>query len=348
MAEDVDNKYMRRCLDLAVGAEGLTRPNPVVGAVVVCDGRITGEGYHIYSGGPHAEVIAVNAVKDRSTLNRSTLYVSLEPCCHHGKTPPCTDMIISAEIPRIVVGTLDTSAKVSGKGIEILRAAGKEVRVGVLENECRWLNRRFFTWHEKKRPYIILKWAESSDGFIDLERRADSTPEPYWITGLPERVLVHKWRATEEAILVGGETIRKDNPRLNVRYWKGKDPLIVILSRSGNIENYLERYETKTNILTFTFKKDRIKDDVIQVVLESEDVAAEKICNTLYEMGIQSLIVEGGAVVLNHFISKGFWDEARIFKGFKEFKKGVKAPVIEGKVINELNFETSKLRIIVR
>lgn len=348
MSGDSDIRYMRRCLDLAVRSEGFTRPNPMVGAVVVCDDVIIGEGYHLFAGGPHAEVIAVNAVKDRSLLKRSTLYVSLEPCCHHGKTPPCTEIIIASGIPRIVAGTIDTSSKVAGRGIEILREAGKEVNVGVLENECRRINRRFFAYHEKKRPYITLKWAESSDGFIDIERTAGSTPEPYWITGMPERILVHKWRAQEEAVLVGGETIRRDNPRLNVRYWKGADPLKIILSGSGKIDKYAAEYETKERILTFTYRKELIKETTGQVILKKNDVSAARICETLYNMGIQSLLVEGGARVLEHFISEGFWDEARIFKGYRNFGTGVKAPEINyGKEIENLRFESSSLRIIL-
>ncbi|MGQ9619549.1 MAG: bifunctional diaminohydroxyphosphoribosylaminopyrimidine deaminase/5-amino-6-(5-phosphoribosylamino)uracil reductase RibD [Bacteroidales bacterium] len=347
MSGESDNKYMQRCLDLAMKAEGYTYPNPLVGAVVVCEDLIAGEGYHLYAGGAHAEVTAINAVRNRDILSRSTLYVSLEPCCHHGKTPPCTDLIISSGIQRIVAGTIDTSMKVSGKGIELLRKAGKEVTVGVMEKECRRVNRRFFTYNEKMRPYIILKWAEGADGFIDTERTEGSSPEPYWITGLAERVLVHRWRASEEAILVGGETIRKDKPKLNVRYWKGQDPVRVILSRSGNLGNYLSNNEIKSKVITFTCNRYADTGNSKMVLLDEKEIAAERICETLYNENIQSLLVEGGARVLEHFISNGLWDEARIFKGFINFRKGVRAPVTEGEEISVMSFETSLLRIII-
>jgi len=347
MCGESDLKYMERCIELALKAEGQTYPNPMVGAVVVFDNIILGEGYHLYAGGPHAEVIAINAVRKKELLPKSTLYVSLEPCCHYGKTPPCTDLIISSGIPRIVAGTIDTSSKVSGKGIDILKKAGRDVRVGVMEEECRRVNRRFFTYHEKKRPYITLKWAESADGFIDIERPAGSSAEPYWITGLAERVLVHKWRASVEAILVGGETVRKDNPRLNVRYWKGKDPVRIILSRSGNIGNYLECNQSDGRIILFTGNRN-IKHAVGAeiVYLDENKTAASVICETLYNKGIQSLLIEGGTKVLQHFISLGLWDEACIFTGQKYFGNGVKAPVIKGKELETAIFESSVLRII--
>ncbi|MGB4293108.1 MAG: bifunctional diaminohydroxyphosphoribosylaminopyrimidine deaminase/5-amino-6-(5-phosphoribosylamino)uracil reductase RibD [Bacteroidales bacterium] len=346
MLAEADHKYMQRCIELALNAEGLTYPNPMVGAVVVHDDVILGEGYHVYAGGPHAEVVAINAVKKRELLPESTLYVSLEPCCHYGKTPPCTDLIISSGIPRVVVGTIDTSTKVSGRGVAILREAGKEVKVGVIENECRWVNRRFFTYHERKRPYITLKWAESADGFIDIERPEGSPAGPYWITGMAERVLVHKWRASEEAILVGGETIRKDNPRLNVRYWKGKDPVKIILSRSGNIGSYFSGKRADGGIIVFTGNREFKPDGAEVVFLEENEPAALRICKTLYDKGIQSLFIEGGAKVIQHFISEGLWDEARIFRGRKYFRNGIKAPVAGGRVISETLFESGVLEVL--
>jgi diaminohydroxyphosphoribosylaminopyrimidine deaminase/5-amino-6-(5-phosphoribosylamino)uracil reductase len=216
--EDTDNDiFMRRCLELASGAEGITYPNPMVGCVIVHENKIIGEGYHLKPGGPHAEVIAINSVPDKARLKASTLIVNLEPCSHFGKTPPCADFIISNSIPRVVIGTMDTSEKVSGRGIALLKDAGCEVISGVLEKECRWLNRRFFTFHEKKRPYIVLKWAQSADGYIDIQRSEDHKTGPNWITGKPEKVLVHKWRASEQAILVGAGTVNADDPKLDVQ-----------------------------------------------------------------------------------------------------------------------------------
>ncbi|MBP8960359.1 MAG: bifunctional diaminohydroxyphosphoribosylaminopyrimidine deaminase/5-amino-6-(5-phosphoribosylamino)uracil reductase RibD [Bacteroidales bacterium] len=347
MEEERDKIYMKRCIDLAVKAEGNTYPNPMAGAIVVYNDIIAGEGYHLESGMPHAEVIAINSVTDKSVLKKAILYVSLEPCPHYGKTAPCTDLIISSGIPRVVIGTNDTSDKVSGRGIDMLRKAGCEVVSGVLESECRRINRRFFTYHEKRRPYITLKWAESADGFMDIERPNDASVEPNWITGLSERVAVHKWRASEEAILVGGETIRKDAPKLNVRYWKGRDPLKIILSGSCNIGNYLSENKTKSLVFTYKYNKDLSSENAEQIVMKNKDIAAEKICDVLYQEEKQSLLIEGGAKVLEHFISLGLWDEARIFKGFRILHKGVKSPFIQGEEVGKLRFSSSELKLIL-
>jgi diaminohydroxyphosphoribosylaminopyrimidine deaminase/5-amino-6-(5-phosphoribosylamino)uracil reductase len=347
MAESVDDKFMRRCLDLAIKSEGMTFPNPMVGAVLVYDNNIIGEGYHLKAGGPHAEVIAINLASEKSLLDKSTLYVSLEPCSHFGKTPPCTDLIIESGIPSVVIGTTDTSSDVSGKGISKLIEAGKNVLVGTMEEECRWMNRRFFTFHEKHRPYIILKWAQSADGFIDIERPVTSTAEPYWITGITERILVHKWRSLEQAILVGGTTIRKDRPKLNVRYWSGQDPIKIILSSSGDIEDYLHSDSSGNRILVFTDKNTADFERAEKIILEKETPAAFQIVEYLYNNGIQSLFIEGGTKVFNHFISLGLWDEARIFTGIMNFRKGIKAPVIEGKLYSKSDFAASSLKVLV-
>jgi diaminohydroxyphosphoribosylaminopyrimidine deaminase/5-amino-6-(5-phosphoribosylamino)uracil reductase len=341
------DKFMRRCIDLAVRAEGMTSPNPLVGAVVVHKGMIIGEGYHLRAGGPHAEVIAIGSVTERSLLKESELYVSLEPCSHHGKTPPCTDLIIESGIPRIIAGTRDTTGKVSGKGFENLRNAGREVLTGVLEAECRWLNRRFFTYHEKKRPYIILKWAQSSDGFMDTDRPKGNGTGPFWISGKPERVLVHKWRSEEGAVLAGAETIRTDKPLLNVRLWGGSDPLKIILSGSGNLKEYLSYKETNGTVIVFSSGKTVSGENKTVVPLEDNVAAAVTVCRYLYNNGIQSLFIEGGAMVLRHFIENGIWDEARIFTGFRRFERGVRSPEIGGKVISVSNFEESRLEIKV-
>lgn len=343
--ESEDIKYMRRCIELALKGEGMTYPNPVVGSVIVHEGRITGEGFHLKSGGPHAEVFAVNSVANRNTLTASTLYVNLEPCSHFGQTPPCTDMIISLKIPKIVIGTTDTSDKVSGSGIKKLKDAGCEVITGVLEEECRWLNRRFFTYHEKKRPYIILKWAQSSDGYIDVVRDAGSSTEPYWITGKPERVLVHKWRASEQAILIGGNTLRTDRPRLNVREWEGSDPVRIVLSKSGYTGNFMTNGECKSPVILFTQNRKPDIEGAEVVLLNDQEPAAVQIYEYLYLKGIQSLFIEGGAKVLDYFISGGYWDEARIFSGNISFKNGVKAPVIQGRIISKDLFSGSMLEI---
>lgn len=348
MTEAEDIKFMRRCLELASKAEGLTYPNPMVGSVIVYEGKILGEGYHLRSGEPHAEVNAINSVSDKSKLKFSTLYVNLEPCSHFGKTPPCADYIISNAIPRIVIGTADTSEKVSGKGVKKLSDAGCEVKMGVIEAECRSLNRRFFTFHEKKRPYITLKWAQSADGYLDILRSEDHKSEPTWITGKPERVLVHKWRTSEQAILVGAGTIRADDPRLNVREWKGNDPLKLILSRSGSINKGSAVDDPDGKVVLFTHNYDVDIPDVVMVKLRENEPSSFQISEYLYLSGIQSLLIEGGAEVLNHFISTGLWDEARIFTGEVFFKQGVRAPLINGLRSSKTYFSGSCLEIYLK
>jgi diaminohydroxyphosphoribosylaminopyrimidine deaminase/5-amino-6-(5-phosphoribosylamino)uracil reductase len=348
MMESDDIKFMRRCLELASKAEGLTYPNPMVGSVIINDGKIVGEGYHLKAGWPHAEINAINSVADRSKLKSSTIYVNLEPCSHFGKTPPCADFIISNSIPRVVIGTVDTSGKVSGQGIARLKNAGCEVRTGIIEDECRRLNRRFFSFHEKRRPYITLKWAQSADGYLDVLRSEDHKTEPTWITGNPERVLVHKWRASEQAILVGAGTIRADNPKLNVREWKGPDPLKMILSSSGSIYEESSANETNGTFVVFTHNQDADFKTATKVNLDNNVDSSLQIAGYLFNSGIQSILIEGGAKVLNHFISTGLWDEARVFSGKKYFEGGVKAPLIQGTLFSKTVFSRSSLEIYLK
>lgn len=341
MAENVDGKFMRRCIDLACSAEGMTYPNPLVGSVVVHDGTIIGEGYHQKAGLPHAEVNAINSVKDKEKLTGSTLYVNLEPCSHYGKTPPCADFIISCKIPRVVAGTIDTTAKVAGKGISRLREAGVEVITGVLEKECRFLNRRFFTFNEQGRPWIILKWARSADGFMDIDRNSTSISRPTWISGKPERVIVHKWRSVEQAVLVGAGTVRYDHPMLNVREWEGASPLAIVLSSSGNVN----LQSIKGRVLVFTHN-DAAKIHGAEIIkLYADEPSCRQIASFLFKAGIQSLMIEGGASILNHFISFDLWDEARIFTGKTRFMKGVPGPELKGVLSEEIDFEGSRLEI---
>jgi len=348
MTETEDIKFMRRCIELAIKAEGFTFPNPMVGSVIVYEGKIIGEGYHLRSGESHAEVNAINSVSDKTKLKSSTLYVNLEPCSHFGKTPPCSDYIISNGIRRIVIGTTDTSEKVSGRGAKKLLDAGCEVKTGVVEAECRRLNRRFFTFHEKKRPYITLKWAQSADGYLDIIRSDDHKPEPTWITGKPERVLVHKWRASEQAILVGAGTLRADEPRLNVREWKGNDPLKLILSSSGFVRKASSFNDTDSRVVVFTHNSDAEIRNGVKVILEESEPSSVQISRYLYSCGIQSLFIEGGAEVFNHFISTGLWDEARIFSGEDYFRNGVKAPLINGILSSKTFFSGSSLEIYLK
>lgn len=346
MAYPEDLIYMRRCLELAGRAEGFTSPNPMVGAVVVHNGIIIGEGFHLSAGTPHAEVHAVNTVRNKSLLPASAIYVNLEPCSHHGRTPPCADLIISSGIRRVVVGTTDTSLKVAGKGIARLREAGIEVITGVLEDECRHINRRFFTWHEKKRPYVVLKWARSADGFIDLERKAGDAAEPHWITGNTERILVHRWRAAEDAILAGGGTVRADNPALDVRLWTGKNPLRVIVSRSGNMDPASKVFDGSVETILFTCNEKISLPGVRVIQLEGNRPFIEEVIDSLFEMGIQSLFVEGGAFIMSHFAEAGIWDEARRFTGRMKFGGGIPDPFPELPPGESVKFEKSILEIM--
>ena len=303
---EYDVKYMWRCLQLAQCGEVGAPPNPMVGAVIVHDGRIIGEGYHRRCGGPHAEVNAVNSVSDRSLLSQSTLYVSLEPCAHYGKTPPCAQLIVDCGIPRVVVGCRDPFAKVNGMGLQIMRNAGIEVVVGVLEEDCLQLNRRFVTFHQKRRPWITLKWAQSSDGFMDAIRTKEEPPACF---STPfTQALVHRLRATHQAILVGTNTALMDNPTLTTRAWPGENALRLTIDRNGILpaELHLKDGSTPTHIYNHGNLPEILSD--------------------LHQRGVQSLLVEGGSSLLQSFIDEGLWDEARVETAPLKLENGVKSP----------------------
>ncbi|HVV54319.1 MAG TPA: bifunctional diaminohydroxyphosphoribosylaminopyrimidine deaminase/5-amino-6-(5-phosphoribosylamino)uracil reductase RibD [Mucilaginibacter sp.] len=340
-------KYMRRCLELAALGMGSVSPNPMVGAVIVHEDRIIGEGYHRQYGQAHAEVNAVNRVLDRfenaeELLRASTIYVSLEPCAHYGKTPPCADLIIRHQIPSVVVGCRDPFEQVNGKGIEKLQGAGIDVVSGVLENGCRWLNRRFFTRVEEKRPYVILKWAQTADGFF-----APEDGRQYWITGPESRRLVHKWRSEEDAVLVGKRTAASDNPRLDVRYWQGSSPKRVVIDRRLELGRDLNLFDQSAETLIFNEIKTDIDGRIKYIALEDfERFVPQYILYQLYLQDIQSVIIEGGAKTLASFIEAGLWDEARIFTGEAVFKKGIKAPEINGTKADCVILGKDKLQIM--
>lgn len=327
--------YMRRCLELA--AQGLRQamPNPSVGAVLVHNGNIIGEGHTSAYGGPHGEVNCINSVQaqHRHLIPESTLYVSLEPCSHYGKTPPCCDLIIAQKIPRIVIGTLDPHEKVAGNGIRRLREAGKEVIVGVLEEACRESNRRFFTFHEKKRPYIILKWAESADGYLApfiTENIPLNERRPVWITNRYSRQLVHKWRSEEMAIVAGTGTVVADNPQLDVRSWTGPNPVRVVIDGKGRISDHYAVKNQKIRTLVLTERQDFANLENLEYETTNFNGGlANAVCETLYRNGLQSAIVEGGSYTLQAFIDAGLWDEARVFQGTVHFENGVPAPHIK-------------------
>jgi len=343
-----DEKYMRRCLELAKLGIGEVAPNPMVGSLIVYDGKIIGEGYHQKCGEAHAEVNAINSVKNPELLEKATLYVNLEPCAHHGKTPPCSDLIVRKKIPRVVIGCVDSFAKVAGKGIEKLKKGGCEVMLGVLEKESRWLNRRFFTFHEKKRPYIILKWAETKDGFIDKKRNSEETVEQNWITNQISKKLVHKWRTEEAAFMVGRETVKKDNPQLTVRDWTGRNPVRIVLDQHLKLSTGLKIFDDQAKTLIFNAKKEEIKNNLHYLKIDYTKEVLPQVLQRLYELEIQSVVVEGGEKLLTSFIEADLWDEARIFIGNKYFKQGVKAPEFNFIPEEEIWLEDTLLKIYYR
>lgn len=342
---NIHEKYINRCIRLAENGLGSTYPNPLVGSVVVHKDRIIGEGWHRRAGEPHAEVHAIRSVKERELLRASTIYVSLEPCSHHGKTPPCSDLIIASGIPRVVIGTIDPFAAVSGRGIQKLLTAGCDVTVGVLEKECLELNKRFFTYHNKKRPYIILKWAESADGYLSPAHRKETAP--VWITHKYARQLVHRWRSEEQAILTGTKTVIADNPRLDTRDWYGKSPVRAVLDRSLRIPHDYHVWDDSVKTLFLSEKQPGMSGEHTTVVPFdfSGDVAGE-IAKLLYEQELQSVIIEGGQRTLQTFIAAGLWDEARIFRGDVMFNGGTPAPELQGFLFAKQNVYGNELRII--
>jgi diaminohydroxyphosphoribosylaminopyrimidine deaminase/5-amino-6-(5-phosphoribosylamino)uracil reductase len=324
--------YIKRCLQIAKNGLGITRPNPMVGAVVVYNNKIIGEGYTSKYGDNHAEVNAIRSVKDKSLLSKSMLYVTLEPCSHYGKTPPCSDLIIKHKIPEVIIGCIDDNPEVAGKGIKKLKASGSNVIVGVLEDECKAHHKRFFTFLNKKRPYIILKWAETKDGFIAPSTKGKK--EPVWITNTYSRQLVHKWRTEEQAILVGTNTVTEDNPSLTVRDWKGENPIRIVLDKVSKLRSDLNVFNDEAETVRITDKD-----------LDFDKPIAIQITNILYKQNISSVIIEGGTQTLQTFINENLWDEARIFIGDIEFKTGVKAPKLKGKLIHESKIKTDLLKI---
>jgi diaminohydroxyphosphoribosylaminopyrimidine deaminase/5-amino-6-(5-phosphoribosylamino)uracil reductase len=324
--------YIKRCIELAKNGFGTTYPNPMVGSVIVYNNEIIGEGWHRKAGEPHAEVNAINAVKDKSLLSKATIYVSLEPCSHFGKTPPCCDLIIANNIPNVVIGTIDPFAKVSGTGIKKLVEAGKKVTVGILEEECNELNKRFFTFHNKKRPYIILKWAESQDEFI--APLSKEKKEPVWITNEYSRQLVHKWRSEEQAILVGTNTVLDDNPSLTTRDWAGNNPIRIVLDQNNRISKENLIFDSQAKTISITKDTINFKNNV-----------ASEIATFLIENNIQSVIIEGGRQTLQTFIDESIWDEARIFKGNYSLNEGIKSPKIAFKNVQKQQILDDELLI---
>lgn len=317
--------YMQRCFELARAASGFVAPNPMVGAVVVHNGLIVGEGYHERYGEAHAEVNAIAAVKDESVLKDATIYVNLEPCAHFGKTPPCADLIVQKGIPRVVIGCRDPFPEVDGKGIERLKAAGVDVTVGVLEAEAKAINKRFLSFHQNKRPYVILKWAQTSDGFIDQLRQVADGQTSLKITSEPANRLVHRWRSEEAAIIVGSQTALFDNPKLNVRKWTGPNPIRVVLDRSNALPPELHLFDQSQPTFYFSAYPGANQENLRQFELP-QDADINQVLDTLYNEGVQSVLVEGGASIHRAFLAANSWDETRVFVSEQVLTYGVAAP----------------------
>lgn len=340
-----EEKYMQRCLQLAQMAEGYTYPNPMVGSVIVHNGKIIGEGYHRKAGEPHAEVNAVHSVKDKALLKEATLYVNLEPCAHYGKTPPCSKLIIDSQIPNVVIGCIDSFSKVAGKGVEMMQKAGVNVTTGVLEQASLGLNRRFFTFHNQKRPYIILKWAESRDGYVDVERSGNDYGQPTWITNEWARRAVHQQRASEQAILIGTQTAIKDNPSLTLRDWAGHQPLRCVIDKRCQLSESFQLLDKKHPTVVYNLQKDVEMMNLEYVKLSDDLDVIPQILSDLWQREIQSVIVEGGSYTLKSFIKSNLWDEAHRYIGDEFFRKGIEAPKLESDVLRKENFGTSQLLV---
>ncbi len=342
---EVDKRFMNRAIEIARNGFGRVAPNPMVGAVLVRDEQILAEGYHAQYGSAHAEVMALQQADIHGIdLTGATLYVTLEPCTHVGKTPPCCEAIVRRPISRVVIATLDPNPEVHGKSLDMLRAAGKIVEVGILEAEAKELNRRFFTFHERKRPYIILKWAQTLDGYID-SNRSISEPHP-WITNRKSQILVHKWRSEEGAVLVGTNTVLRDNPQLTVRHWKGANPLRVVMDRRLRLPQNLHVFDGSTptlviagNNLSASKREDNfanIPNTELFFVVYMKGIEGVLLAE-LRKRNITSLIVEGGALILNNFLKYGLWDEARVFVGNQFYREGILAPALPDGFHNTYN-----------
>tara|TARA_B100001027_G_scaffold193690_1_gene149104 strand:- start:307 stop:1272 length:966 start_codon:yes stop_codon:yes gene_type:complete len=313
---------MKRCIDLGKKALGKTYPNPNVGALLFYDGKIISEGFTQEHGKNHAEINAIKKVNDKEILKKSTLYVTLEPCSHHGKTPPCCEAIYRKHIKKVMIGINDPNKLVNGRGISFLRKKNIDVKTGILQSECKKLHKRFLTFQNKKRPYVILKWAESFDGFISPINKKNK--RPYWISNKFSRQLVHKWRSQEHGILIGGQTYINDSPILNSRLWDKNDPKKFVLSNSINMKD--------SKFLKINYKS---------------NLSAKQICEELYKNDIQSVIVEGGTRTITTFIEDGIWDEARIIISSKTLKEGTTSPKIQGKITRQFELSQDEVKFFI-
>lgn len=339
---------MARAIQVAKNGLGTARPNPMVGCVIVHNNVIIGEGFTSPYGGAHAEVNAINSVRDSTLLSSASLYVTLEPCTHHGKTPPCVDFILSKKISKVVIGLLDPNPLVAGKGIEKLKQAKCEVQVNVMEKECREHHKRFLSYYIKKRPYVILKWAETSDGFVaPTKNKRKNNAEPFWISNANSKQLVHQWRAEEHAILVGTATALADNPKLTARNWSGANPIRVAIDRQLKIPKTYSLFDGGVTTLIITEVEDSAKyiKGINYKVIDFSKNFVPQLLHKLYEFGITSLLIEGGTQTLQSFIDSDIWDEARVIKAPVSFGEGLKAPDFNGTVIQTKQINSNTLTI---
>jgi diaminohydroxyphosphoribosylaminopyrimidine deaminase/5-amino-6-(5-phosphoribosylamino)uracil reductase len=339
--------FMKRALELAAQGMGKVAPNPLVGCVIVYEDRIIAEGFHQRYGGAHAEVNAINSVDDKSLLQKSTLYVTLEPCNHQGLTPACTELIITHKIPKVVIATVDPNPLVSGKGIARLSEAGIQVDLGLLEEEARWMNRRFITFHEKQRPYIILKWAETQDGFMDILRENGETGS-FAISGKEAKTMVHRWRTEEAAILVGSRTVFIDNPQLTARHWEGKDPVRIVIDANLKVPRTHRIFEDRGRTIVFNRLETRPIFNIEYVQLNFAEEIIPRIMDYLRYEKLTSVIVEGGAATLSRFLELGLWDEIRRLKAPMNLEVGLKAPIVEGKPTETMQVGEDILEVYYR
>jgi len=354
-------KYIKRCIEIGKNGLGSTRPNPMVGCIIVVNTKIISEGFTSAYGKNHAEVNAIKAVKNKSLLKKATLYVTLEPCSHYGKTPPCSDLIIASKIPNVVIGCIDDNIKVAGMGVKRLKDAGVNVIVGVLEKECKIHHKRFFTFHNKKRPYIILKWAQTQGGFIAPLTKEKK--QPVWISNIYSRQIVHKWRAEEQAILVGTNTVLLDDPMLTSRDWKGLNPIRVVIDNALKLKNTNSIFNKDALTLSIinkennVFKSQENKNNaninaleignktILGIDFSDTTQIASQICTILKNNNINSVIIEGGTKTLQTFINENLWDEARVFKSELNFKNGIKCPKFYGTLISKHKILDNTLEI---
>lgn len=338
------DKWMKRCLQLAALGASSSAPNPMVGAVLVLNGSILAEGWHHNAGGPHAEVDCLRAFGDGPVPEQAVMYVNLEPCAHHGKTPPCAELLVQRKVRQVVIGQRDPFPLVAGKGIELLRKNGITVVENLLANECRWLQRRFLTSVEQGRPYVVLKWARSADGFLDQHPRTKGTVQR--ISSPATDVLVHNWRTEEQSILVGSRTVVNDNPTLTARHVQGRQPLRLVLDRDGITPEESKVYDKSTPTLLFT-SAERKGIDVEQVTVPTEADPITLMLNELQQRSIRSVLVEGGAELLHHFIRSGKWDEARVINSNVIFGQGTAAPMLDVEALRSMQMREDRIDFYV-